>query len=116
MINERRFDAAHKKALSRGQKGHEVSDQTREKISRKMAGKSNFKGKQHTERAKQAIGDSRGHDDRIDGKKWKLNKHTDKTSREYSLGNTDTYEWGRVAKQKKVKRFNEWTNRDPDLR
>ena len=111
MINEKRFDDKHRKALSAALRGHSVSSKTRSKISKKMAGKSNFAGKQHTETSKQHIGDARGHDDRIDGKKWKINRQTDKTSREYGLGNSDTYQWGRVVKHKKVKRFAEWVER-----
>ena len=57
----------------------------RNKISRAMKGKSNFEGKAHDRAGKKKIADARGHDDRVDGKKWIINKITGKTNRAYRI-------------------------------
>lgn len=80
--------------LAKGKKGKHRPSAVRRAIARAMAGHSNFQGKRHSDSAKQRIGDARGHDDRIDGRKWIAQKRTGKTYRKYSLPDND-YRYGR---------------------
>lgn len=75
----------------------------RNKISRAMKGKSNFQGKTHDRSDKKKIADARGHDDRVDGRKWIINKVTGKTNRAYRVTSQVT-KYGRSLKS-----FKEWT-------
>ena len=74
----------------------------RNKISRTMKGKSNFEGKTHDRSEKKKIADARGHDDRVDGRKWIVNKITGKTNRAYRITSQVT-RYGRSLKS-----FKEW--------
>ncbi len=77
--------------------GHPVSAATRRKISKTMKGKpSNFKGKQHTDAAKDEQKRERGHDDRVKGRRWRTDKRTGEESRVYKKGSTKRYRWGRA--------------------
>jgi hypothetical protein len=62
-------------------------------ISRAMKGKSNFEGHSHKKGTKDILRIRRGHDDRIDGKKWSHDKDTGKENRTYRL--PDDHKWGR---------------------
>jgi len=62
-------------------------------ISRAMKGKSNFEGKTHSKKSKDEIAMKRGHDDRIDGKKWSRDVNTGKENRTHGL--PDHHKWGR---------------------
>lgn len=62
-------------------------------ISRAMRGKSNFEGKSHTKKSKEEMQLARGHDDRIQGKKWSTDRRTGKENRTYGL--PDDHRWGR---------------------
>ena len=74
----------------------------RNKISRSMKGSSNFEGKTHDRAGKKKIADGRGHDDRVDGKKWIINKITGKTNRVRRITSQVT-KYGRSLKS-----FREW--------
>lgn len=79
--------------LGKGKRGKARPPAVRRKISQAMKGTSNFEGQSHSDSSKQKIKDSRGHDDRVDGRKWVENKHTGKTFRKYTK--PDNYRWGR---------------------
>lgn len=79
--------------LGKGKRGKARPPHVRRKISRSMAGKSNFEGETHTTKSKQKIADSRGHDDRVDGRHWIKSKTSSKTYRRYTK--PDNYRWGR---------------------
>ena len=65
----------------------------RRAISRAMKGQSNFEGQSHTKKTKTQMKLSRGHDDRIQGKKWSTDRDTGKETRTYGL--PDDHRWGR---------------------
>lgn len=69
-------------------------------ISRAMKGKSNFEGKTHSKKTKDEIKMKRGHDDRVDGRKWSHDRYTGKQNRSYQL--PDDHKWGRT------KSFSKW--------
>lgn len=71
----------------------------RKAISRAMKGKSNFEGKRHTKKSKEEIQLKRGHDDRVDGRKWSHDRDSGKQNRTYSL--PDNHKWGRTKSFKK---------------
>ena len=79
--------------LGKGKRGKARPPSVRRKISQAMKGKSNFEGETHTDSSKQKIADRRGHDDRVDGRKWIENKASGKTFRRYTK--PDNYKWGR---------------------
>lgn len=79
--------------LGKGKRGKARPPSVRRKISRAMSGQSNFEGEKHTDTSKQKIADKRGHDDRVDGRKWVKNKNTGETARKYTK--PDNYRWGR---------------------
>ena len=70
----------HKAAIAQARRGRHQSASTKAKISKSMAGKTNHAGSTHTEKSKDRIRHKRGHDDRIDGKRWIVNSR-DKTYR-----------------------------------
>ena len=72
-LAERNLSPYHKQALARAHKGNRQSASTKEKISKSMAGKSNFSGKKHSQDAKNRIGIKRGDYDPIQGKSWIVN-------------------------------------------
>ena len=79
---------SHKAAIARGHQGNHQSPSTKEKISKSMQGKSNFQGKKHTAASKDDIRHERGHDNRIGGRAWIVNRKN-KTYRRFS--NPDGY-------------------------
>ena len=79
--------------LGKGKRGKARPPSVRRKISRAMAGQSNFEGEKHSYSSKQKIADRRGHDDRVDGRRWIKNKSSGQTFRKYSK--PDNYKWGR---------------------
>jgi hypothetical protein len=79
--------------LGKGKRGKARPAHVRRKISNAMKGSSNFEGQKHDYSAKQKIKDERGHDDRVDGRKWVQNKNTGQTFRKYRK--PDNYRWGR---------------------
>lgn len=106
---EKVFTGLHRARLAAAKRGKRRDAETKEKISKAMKGKSNFAGKRHTETSKLKIKDKRGHDDRIDGRKWETDKDSGKEYRKYTLGNPDEYRWGRKKSSKKhLKNFKEW--------
>lgn len=64
------MDVLTKEKIAAGHRGNRQSAETKRKISRSMAGKSNFQGKEHTTASRDRIRHKRGHDDRVDGRKW----------------------------------------------
>lgn len=64
------MDNFTKEKIAAAHRGKRQSLETKRKISRSMDGKSNFQGKEHTTASKDRIRHKRGHDDRIDGRKW----------------------------------------------
>ena len=94
---------SHKQKLATAHRGKTHTSATKRKISNALSGKpSNFANKKHEGDTKDIIGDKRGHDDRIQGRKWIVNKFNSKTFRKYSTP-SQKYEYGR-----KVKSFKEW--------
>lgn len=65
----------------------------RRAISRAMKGRSNFEGHSHSKKTKEDMQMARGHDDRIQGKKWSTDRKTGKENRTYGL--PDHHRWGR---------------------
>jgi hypothetical protein len=98
-LNEKRFDASHRDKLAKAKRGKRLSSATRDKISDTMKGTSNFAGKKHTKADKVKIKLSRGHDDRVDGRKWIVKKGDGNTYRKYSLPNRYDYQYGRSVKR-----------------
>jgi len=101
------MDAKHKAKIASSRRGYTHSGATKKKISMSLKGEpSNFAGKKHADSTKDIIGDKRGHDDRIKGRKWIVNKFTSKTWRKSSSPN-QKFQYGRV-----VKSFREWLDSD----
>lgn len=94
----------HKRRIAAAHTGLKQSSSTKSKISSSMSGKSNFAGKRHSEKSRIKIGDSRGHDDRVQGRKWRVDR-SGKTTRVYKLGSSADYKWGRVREMKTFKEF-----------
>lgn len=82
IVSERAMSPYHKEKIAFAHRGNKQSASTKKKISKSMAGKSNFKGKKHTAHAKDVIGAKRGSDDRIRGRRWIVNS-SNKTYRRY---------------------------------
>jgi len=94
---------SHKAKLATAHRGKTHSSETKRKISNSLSGeKSNFAGKKHSKDSKDIIADKRGHSDRIQGRKWIVNKFTNKTWRKYSTP-SQKFKYGRT-----VKEFKEW--------
>jgi len=83
---EKTLSSTHKQAIAQAHHGSHMDASTKAKISRSMAGKSNFAGKKHSTAEKDKIRHSRGHDDRIRGARWIVNR-SDKTYRRHSAPN-----------------------------
>ena len=98
-LYEERFDASHRDKLAKAKRGKRLSSATKDKISDTMKGTSNFAGKKHTKADKVKIQLSRGHDDRIDGRKWIVKKGDGNTYRKYSLPNRYDYQYGRRVRR-----------------
>ena len=98
-LSEARFDASHRDKLSKAKRGKRLSSATKDKISNTMKGTSNFEGQKHTKADKVKIQLSRGHDDRVDGRKWIVKKSEGKTYRKYSLPNRYDYQYGRRVRR-----------------
>jgi hypothetical protein len=79
-LSEYKMTGLHKAAIAQARRGRHQSASTKAKISGSMAGKTNHAGSTHTEKSKDRIRHKRGHDDRIDGKRWIVNSR-DKTYR-----------------------------------
>ena len=94
---------AHRSALAKAHKGKSQSSATKKKISKTMAGTSNFAGHKHGRLGKERIGVARGHDDRIQGRKWIVKRVSGKTYRKHGLPDIVRYQYGRS-----VKTFKEW--------
>lgn len=75
--------------------GRKQTAATKAKISKAMKGHSNFEGKHHTRSAKKELKQERGHDDRVEGRKWRTDKHSGEESRTYKKGDPERYRWGR---------------------
>lgn len=94
------MDQFTKEKIAAGHRGNRQSITTRRKIARSMAGKSNFAGKEHSVASKDRIRHKRGHDDRVQGRRWIVNP-TGKTYRRYKK--PGTMHFGR-----KFKSLKEW--------
>jgi hypothetical protein len=81
-----RMSGLHKAAIASAHRGTHQSADTKAKISKTMAGHSNFQGKTHTTDERDRIRHARGHDDRIQGRHWIVNAK-DKTYRKHSAPN-----------------------------
>ena len=99
VVYEERFDASHRDKLAKAKRGKSLSSATKDKISDTMKGTSNFAGKKHTKADKVKIQLSRGHDDRVDGRKWMVKKGDGNTYRKYSLPNRYDYQYGRRVRR-----------------
>ena len=96
----------HKAAIASAHRGSRHDAETKSKISSSMAGRANHAGKKHSTDSKDRIRHERGHDDRIDGARWIVNR-SDKTYRRHSA--PDGYKMGQ-------RRFNEMRNYLDSLR
>lgn len=67
------MDQYTKEKIAAGHRGNRQSAETKRKIARSMAGKSNFEGKKHSVASKDRIRHKRGHDDRVEGRRWIVN-------------------------------------------
>ena len=99
-----KFTALHRSRIAAAHRGLHHSSSTKSKISSSMAGSSNFAGKKHTDDSKEKIQDAGGHDDRVQGRKWRV-RRDGKTSRVYKLGATSDYKWGRFNEMKTFEQF-----------
>lgn len=104
-LKEYSMTPAHKDALAKAHRGKRLSSETKKKISKTMAGTSNFAGHKHKKLDKERIGVARGHDDRIQGRKWIVKRVGGKTFRRHGLPDTARYQYGRH-----VKTFKEWVS------
>jgi hypothetical protein len=96
-LREYRMTGPHKAAIASAHRGTHHDAETRSKISSSMSGRANHAGKKHSTDSKDRIRHERGHDDRIDGAKWIVNR-SDKTYRRHNA--PDGYKIGQ-------RRFNE---------
>ena len=99
-LREYRMTGLHKAAIASAHRGSRHDAETKSKISSSMSGKANHLGKKHSTDSKDRIRHSRGHDDRIDGARWIVNR-SDKTYRRDNA--PDGYKIGK-------RRFNEMRN------
>jgi hypothetical protein len=94
---------SHKEKIASAHRGKSHTSATKKKISNALSGEpSNFANKKHNKDTKDIIGDKRGHDDRIEGRKWIVNRFNSKTFRKYSTPD-QRYQYGR-----RVKSYREW--------
>ena len=82
-LREYRMTGLHKAAIASAHRGTRHDSKTIAKISSSMSGKANHAGKKHSTASKDRIRHQRGHDDRIDGASWIVNR-SDKTYRRHS--------------------------------
>ena len=82
-LKEYRMTGLHKAAIASAHRGSRHDAETKSKISSSMSGKANHAGKKHSTASKDRIRHERGHDDRIDGASWIVNR-SDKTYRRHS--------------------------------
>ena len=82
-LREYRMTGLHKAAIASAHRGTRHDAVTRSKISSSMSDKKNHLGKKHSTASKDRIRHERGHDDRIDGAKWIVNR-SDKTYRRHN--------------------------------
>jgi hypothetical protein len=73
----------HKAAIASARRGDRHDAETKSKISSSMSDKKNHLGKKHSTASKDRIRHERGHDDRIDGARWIVNR-SDKTYRRHN--------------------------------
>ena len=82
-LKEYRMTGLHKAAIASAHRGSRHDAETKSKISSSMSDKKNHLGKKHSTASKDRIRHTRGHDDRIDGASWIVNR-SDKTYRRHS--------------------------------
>ena len=82
-LKEYRMTGLHKAAIASAHRGSRHDAETKSKISSSMSDKKNHLGKKHSTASKDRIRHQRGHDDRIDGASWIVNR-SDKTYRRHS--------------------------------
>lgn len=105
VLNERTMSPYHKEKIASAHRGNRQSASTKKKISRSMAGKSNFAGKKHSDHARDVIGAKRGSDDRIRGRRWIVNS-SGKTYRRYHA--PGGYKVGRRKFNEEFLGFRDW--------
>ena len=81
-LKEYRMTGLHKAAIASAHRGSRHDAETKSKISSSMSDKKNHLGKKHSSASKDRIRHTRGHDDRIDGARWIVNR-SDKTYRRH---------------------------------
>ena len=81
-LREYRMTGLHKAAIASAHRGSRHDAETKSKISSSMSDKKNHLGKKHSSASKDRIRHTRGHDDRIDGARWIVNR-SDKTYRRH---------------------------------
>ena len=82
-LKEYRMTGLHKAAIASAHRGSRHDAETKSKISSSMSDKKNHLGKKHSTASKDRIRHQRGHDDRIDGASWIVNR-SDKTYRRHN--------------------------------
>jgi hypothetical protein len=82
-LREYRMTGLHKAAIASARRGDRHDAKTKSKISSSMSDKKNHLGKKHSTASKDRIRHERGHDDRIDGARWIVNR-SDKTYRRHN--------------------------------
>ena len=82
-LKEYRMTGLHKAAIASAHRGSRHDAETKSKISSSMSGKANHAGKKHSTASKDRIRHERGHDDRIDGANWIVNRY-DQTYRRHN--------------------------------
>ena len=81
-LKEYRMTGLHKAAIASAHRGSRHDAETKSKISSSMSDKKNHLGKKHSSASIDRIRHTRGHDDRIDGARWIVNR-SDKTYRRH---------------------------------
>ena len=101
LLEAEKFGLLHRIKLSAAKRGRTRPTSVKRKISKSMAGTSNFAGKEHSSQGKQKISDGRGNYDPIKGKKWYVRKADSKTYRKNSNPSEVVYQHGRVVRKGK---------------
>jgi hypothetical protein len=94
------MDKLTREKIAAAHRGNRQSAATKKKISRSMAGQSNFEGKKHSTASRDRIRHKRGHDDRIEGRRWIVNP-TGETYRRFKKP-------GSMHFGRKYQRLKEW--------
>ena len=101
LLEAEKFGLLHRIKLSAAKRGKTRPTSVKRKISKSMAGTSNFAGKEHSSKGKQNISDGRGNYDPIKGKKWYVRKADSKTYRKNRNPSEVVYQHGREVRKGK---------------